>query len=219
MPYRRTPRVQARLDAQRELLLEAAVRLLAERGYAGCSVAAVAAEAGVATGSVYRHFPSKAELVAELFRRVVEREVAAVEQASTSASGVTERVTAVIETFASRALKTPRLAYALLAEPVDAPVEQQRLVFRQAFRDVVAERITEGVTAGVLPPQDASISAAALVGAIAEVMIGPLTAESADADVIPALCTFAAQALGGGAPPPRTPTTNPVTGDSDATHA
>ncbi|MDV6011524.1 TetR/AcrR family transcriptional regulator [Haloechinothrix sp. LS1_15] len=199
MPYRRTPDVQARLDAQRELLLDAAVRLLAERGYAGCSVAAVAAAAGVATGSVYRHFPSKAELVAELFRRVVEREVAAVEQASASASEVTDRITAVIETFATRALKAPRLAYALLAEPVDAPVEQQRLVFRQAFRDIVARRISEGVAAGVLPAQDADIAAAALVGAVAEVMIGPLTAESADADAIPTLCTFAIQALGGSA--------------------
>ena len=34
--------------------------------------------AGVATGSVYRHFPSKAELFAEVFRRAAQREVDAV---------------------------------------------------------------------------------------------------------------------------------------------
>ena len=59
------------MDTQRAAILDAAVDLLSEQGYAGCSMAAVAARAGVATGSVYRHFPNKAELVVELFRIVV----------------------------------------------------------------------------------------------------------------------------------------------------
>ncbi len=71
MPYRRTPQIQARLDAQRAAIVSAAGELLAEEGYAACSVAAVAARAGVAAGTVYRHFDGKAELVAELFRVVV----------------------------------------------------------------------------------------------------------------------------------------------------
>jgi AcrR family transcriptional regulator len=196
VPYRRTAQVQARLDAQRVAIFDAAVELLAERGYAGCSVASVAAKAGIATGSVYRHFPSKAELIVELFRVVVAREVAAVEEASKRAGDHPERIVAVLETFANRALKAPRLAYALLAEPVDAPVEAERLVFRRAFRDVVASRISEGILAGSLPSQDPGLTAAALVGATAEVLIGPLTSESAEADAIAQLCTFTLRALG-----------------------
>ncbi|WP_216211773.1 TetR/AcrR family transcriptional regulator [Amycolatopsis aidingensis] len=199
MPYRRTPRIQERLDTQRAAIVDAATELLAESGYAGCSMAAVAARAGVSVGSVYRHFPGKAELVAELFRVVVSREVAAVDEASRSRGEITERIVAVIETFAGRALKAPRLAYALLAEPVDAPVEAERLRFRRAFRDIVASRIEEGVAAGVLPPQDPQITAAALVGAAAEVLIGPLTAEHTDGTAtatMPALCTFTLRALG-----------------------
>jgi AcrR family transcriptional regulator len=197
VPYRRTPRVQARLDAQRVTIFDAARELLAEQGYAGCSVAAVAAKAGIATGSVYQHFPRKTDLVVELFRSVVAHEVAAVEEASTRADGFTERIVAVLETFASRALKAPRLAYALLAEPVDAPIEAERLVFRRAFTDVVARRIEEAIRAGVLPPQDAHLTAAALVGATAEVLIGPLTSESADAHAVEKLSLFTIRALGG----------------------
>lgn len=196
MPYRRTPQVQARLDAQRVAIFDAAVELLAERGYAGCSVAAVATKAGIATGSVYRHFSSKAELIVELFRMVVAREVANVEEASKRAGDHAERIVAVMETFANRALKAPRLAYALLAEPVDAPIEAERLVFRRAFRDVVSSRISEGIIAGALPPQDPDLTAAALVGATAEVLIGPLTSESADTDAVPPLCKFTLRALG-----------------------
>ncbi|GAA0617347.1 TetR/AcrR family transcriptional regulator [Kutzneria viridogrisea] len=196
VPYRRTPKVQARLDAQREALLEAAVQLLAEQGYAGCSVAAVAARAGVATGSVYRHFPGKAELVAELFRRVVSREVDAVEEAAGQPGDLVQRTVAVVETFAGRAMKAPRLAYALLAEPVDALVETERLVFRRVFRDAFAVRVAEAVEAGQLPPQDPQVTAAALVGAVAEVLVGPLSEGAAHPDTIPSLVKFTLRALG-----------------------
>ncbi|EWM18021.1 TetR/AcrR family transcriptional regulator [Kutzneria sp. 744] len=196
MPYRRTPQVQARLDAQREALLAAAVALLSEQGYAGCSVVGVAARAGVSTGSVYRYFPGKAELVVEVFRGLVGREVQAVEQAADGPGDLIDRVVAIVETFANRALKAPRLAFALLAEPVDAPVEAERLVFRQVFQQAFARHVTEAVKAGVLPPQEAAITAAALVGAVAEVLVGPLSAGVASADTVPNLVRFTLRALG-----------------------
>ena len=194
MPYRRTPQVQARLDAQRATILDAAAELLAERGYAGCSVAAVAERAGVATGSVYRHFPGKAELVVELFRGVVNREVEAVREAAQLPGDPAERVATIFDVFAKRALKAPRRAYALLAEPVDAPVEAERVVFRRVFREVVAEHIAEGVRAGQLPSQDATFTASAIVGAVSEMLVGPLTTDESTAELRP----FILRALGAG---------------------
>lgn len=198
MPYRRTPAVQARLDGRREALLAAAAELLAERGYAGCSVAAVAERAGIATGSVYQHFTGKAELAVELFRTVVGGEVAAVTAAAgRPALAPQQRVTAVVETFAARALKAPRLAYALLAEPVDPAVDAERLVFRRAFRDVIAAQVAAGVATGDLPLQDPELTAAALVGAVGEALVGPLADGAAPADLLPALLSFTLRALGG----------------------
>jgi AcrR family transcriptional regulator len=197
MPYRRTPKVQARMDSQRAAILKAAVDLLSEQGYAGCSMAAVAARAGVATGSVYKHFPGKTELVVELFRYVVTHEVDAVSQAADQPGDLVTRVVSVVETFSSRALKSPRLAYALLVEPVDVAVEAERLVFRRAFRDIAAARIAEAVAAGVLPPQNPEITAAALIGALGEILVGPLAAGQPDVDTMPALITFTLRALGG----------------------
>jgi AcrR family transcriptional regulator len=195
VPYRRTPKVQERLDAQRETIVAAATRRLAEHGYSGCSVAAVAEGAGVAVGSVYRHFPTKADLVVHVFRQVVTREVEAVRAASAGLDEPAERVLAVFETFAQRALKAPRQAYALLAEPVDALIDAERLEFRRAFTDVVAEHVAAGVRDGSLPPQDGRLTAAALVGAAAEVLIGPLT--SGNEQDVAALRTFVLRALGG----------------------
>jgi AcrR family transcriptional regulator len=128
---------------------------------------------------------------------VVSREVAAVEEAASRPGELVDRIVAVVETFAGRALKAPRLAYALLAEPVDAPVEAERLVFRRRFADVFTHWIDEGIRSGLLPPQDAHLTAAATVGAVAEVLVGPLAAGSADPDTIPSLVTFTIRALGG----------------------
>ena len=195
MAYRRTADIQARLDAQRARLLAAAIELVATSGYAGCSVNAVAARAGVASGTVYNHFANKSDLLAEVFRRVVRREVDAVRGAATSSGSLTQRTTAIVETFAERALTAPRLAYALLAEPVDPAVDGLRLQFRAAFRDIIADSIAAGVRSAELPPQNASLVAAALVGAIGEALIGPLVGQP-DPATVPTLVTFALRSLG-----------------------
>jgi AcrR family transcriptional regulator len=147
---------------------------------------------------MYQHFAGKAELSVELFRTVVGGEVAAVTEAVARADTPERRVTAVVETFASRALRAPRLAYALLAEPADAVVDAERLVFRRAFRDLIAAQIADAVATRRLPPQNAELTAAALVGAVGEALVGPLAAGGGQAEtVIPDLISFTLRALGG----------------------
>jgi AcrR family transcriptional regulator len=196
VPYRATPRTEARRAATHEQILAAAHELIAHGGYREAQVAAVAERAGVATGSVYRHFGSKAELFAEAFRRASRREVDAVVAATVRAGGVvdavvgatfqpgpgapaTTRIAAAVETFARRALAGRRLAWALIAEPVDPAVEAERLIFRAAYRDAFAAVLREGVAARELPAQDPELAAAALVGAIAEALVGPTSPTAA----------------------------------------
>lgn len=54
--------------ARRNLVLEAALPLLARHGYHGASIPEIAKKAGVATGSVYRHFEGKSHLANVLLR-------------------------------------------------------------------------------------------------------------------------------------------------------
>jgi AcrR family transcriptional regulator len=196
LAYRRTEAVQERLDATRARIVAAAHALVADRGYAGCSVALVADAAGVATGSVYRHFPDKGALFAEVFRTATQREVDAVAEAGSQPGSIEERVTRTVATFAGRALKSPRLAYALIAEPVDPQVEAERLVYRRAYRDIFAAVISDAVAAGELPGQDPQVSAAAVVGAMAEALVVPLHAGAATSHVVPELTAFVIRSLG-----------------------
>src|SRR5262249_52320751 len=121
-------------------------------------------------GTVYRHFPSKADLFAEVFRMASQHEVDAVTQAAAGQSAPAAQIAAAVETFARRALRGRRLAWALLAEPVDPAVETERLAFREAYARVFPSSLREGILDGSLPPQDPDITAAALVGALGEVM-------------------------------------------------
>ena len=66
----------------RERLLSAARELIEEGGYGAASVLAIAERAGVAAGTLYRHFASKEELFVEVFRSVCEREVRAMRAAA-----------------------------------------------------------------------------------------------------------------------------------------
>jgi AcrR family transcriptional regulator len=179
VPYRATPRTEARRAEVRDRIVRAAFDLIRRGGYREASVAAVASGAGVATGTVYRHFPSKADLFAEVFRVASQHEVDAVARAAAREATPPAQIAAAVETFARRALRGRRLAWALLAEPVDPAVEAERLVFRQAYARVFSSSLREGVLDGSLPAQDPDLTAAALVGAIGEVMTRPSSDEEA----------------------------------------
>lgn len=110
------------------------------------------------------------------------------------------RLETVLATFARRALSNPRLAWALIAEPVDPRVDGERRAYRQRYAAMVAEFLREGIEAGELPAQNAELTAAALVGGLGEVLVGPLSPVSAEgpraAEVVRALRTFVRRAAG-----------------------
>jgi AcrR family transcriptional regulator len=175
MPYRPTEKTEARRVATRERIVSAALDLVAHGGYASAGIHPVAARAGVAVGTVYRHFPSKGDLFAEVFRRASQPELDVVVEVTQGDRPATERLAAAAEAFCRRALAGPVLAYALIAEPVDPAVESERLRFRIGYRDAFAQVLEDGVRVGELRPHDSATVAAALVGALAESLVGPLS--------------------------------------------
>ena len=91
MPYRHTDRVIRRLAARREAILAAACDALAQQGIAAVQIIPVAERAGIAAGTVYRYFPSKADLLAAVVTTICKQEIAAIDHAATQAPGPTNR--------------------------------------------------------------------------------------------------------------------------------
>jgi AcrR family transcriptional regulator len=183
----------------RERLIHAARKLLEDGGYAAASVQAIAERAGLAAGALYRHYPSKAELFVEVFRDAAKRDLAAMGDAAASGRCV-ERLEAVVATFARRALRHRRLAWALVYEPVDPLVDAERLIYRRNYREGMAALLRQGIAAGSIPKQDADLTAAAVVGVIAETLVGPLSPVSNDThsedDIVAAIVTLCRRVVG-----------------------
>ncbi|MFS8479545.1 MAG: TetR/AcrR family transcriptional regulator [Micromonosporaceae bacterium] len=210
MPYRATDRTRRRAMQRRERLLAAAESIVAADGFSTATVAAVAKAAGVSTGAVYTHFSSKAELLAATFRRAASRELTAVEDAITAVSryapdrpDTARRLSVLVEVFTRRALRGRQLAWSLLVEPVDPLVEAERLAFRTRYRDLVEGILRAGISGGEVPDQDAALSAAAVVGAISEALVGPLSPIAAyptAEDITESLRAICLRAVGAGPP-------------------
>ena len=200
MAYRRTENVIRRLAARHDAILGAAAQLAAEAGINAVQIAPVAERSGIAAGTVYRYFPSKTELIAALVESVSEREIGAMRRAADAAPGPLSALAASLTTFAAQALERRRLAFALIAEPVDADTEKARQPYRAALAAEIAKRLSTAMTGGYVPDQDIEVAAPALVGALAEGLVGPLAPETADdarrRDAVQALTLFALRAVG-----------------------
>ena len=196
MPYRRTENVARRLAARHGAIIAAARDAASEGGMAAVQIAPVAQRAGIAAGTVYRYFPGKTDLVTAVLAEISEREIGALRRAADVAPGPLSALAAAIMTFAARALRHRRLAYAAIAEPVEAELDAARLSFRKALAAEFAALIAAAVAH--LPEQDAALSAAALVGLLIEGLIGPLAPDAAGREraVVQSLALLALRALG-----------------------
>jgi TetR/AcrR family transcriptional repressor of bet genes len=144
------PSVRAERRAQ---LLAAFAEVLATRGYAGATIAAVAAQAGVAPGLVHHHFSDKDDLLESLLAELIDRfrrRTRALEQgddplAAWAAAAV--RLDATADTVAARcwvglfaeAVRHPTL-FARVRRLVDAELEviRRRSSYRLSAHDAGA---------------------------------------------------------------------------------
>ncbi|WP_449286042.1 TetR/AcrR family transcriptional regulator [Marinobacter sp. PE14] len=207
MAYRETEKMRQRKAEARKRIVDCTYQCVAEGGFRSARVTRIAGLAGVATGTIYRHFESREDLFAEIFRLATQREVDKVAEALASDGNAAERLEQALQQFAERALKGPQMAWSLIAEPVDPKVEEERLAYRKAYANLFEKAIREGIEEGCIPDQDARQSSTCLVGAIAESLVGPLsptqsnqatrTAEDNNEPLVNSIICFCMQGLTG----------------------
>ncbi|MFD4607175.1 TetR/AcrR family transcriptional regulator [Streptomyces sp. NPDC058440] len=84
-------------EVRRRLIVEAAVPLIAERGYASVGVRDVAAAAGVSVGTVTYHFGSVQEILSEAMILHIERYYAALDEAAEQATSGAEGLRLMVD--------------------------------------------------------------------------------------------------------------------------
>ena len=174
MAYQRSEKMEQRLAANRERILGAARKLVSKGGLREARMGTVATEAGLSTGALYRYFPSKADLFVDVLNAAVDREILILDQIAEGPGAARERLGDAVASFVRRALRGPNLAYAFIAEPTEADVDAARILCRMRFGEVFKRIIRSGIENSEFPNQDVDASAACIVGAFTEALVGPI---------------------------------------------
>jgi AcrR family transcriptional regulator len=124
-----------RREATRRSLVDAGLRVVADRGFAGATTAAIAEASGRAHGTVFVHFPTRDALVAELVEEIGR---AMADRLSTAAGGE-PGVAAVLRAHLAALGEHEVLWSRLLAEAPTLPPAARARVF--ALQSGVASRL------------------------------------------------------------------------------
>ena len=154
-----------RIGRTRQAVREATLQVLATEGYAGFTLEKVAASARVARSTLYRHWPSRIELVADAVAGL-NRQPDATPEVGTARQRAHVLVEHLIEAFASSKVADamPALVEAGAHSPEVATFLHE---FAASRRRALTDAIAEGVQTGELDPRlDPEMAARALAGAV-----------------------------------------------------
>ena len=137
-------------EATRQRLLRAALDLYTTIGFRATTTPAIAARAGVAEGTIYRHFSGKEHLLNEVYRNA-QRWGAGLVKASepNGQHAVSERLSGIARRLLDAAVQDPSLTRMLLRsrdeQHLDERSREAAREFRQALQQVVAGGESQGV--------------------------------------------------------------------------
>lgn len=179
-------------ETERRMVLDAAVRVMTQSGYAAMSVGAILAEAGLSTSSFYRHFRSKDDLAEALIRRdvslarrTIERKVAATEDDPVVRLDVW--LDALLDIFydSSSAKRVTVLSTAeiLSSSRMDGVKAEMKWMLAEPLADVLRDGHRRGVLFSPTPNADALSAAALISSAVASAQAFPSDRNAAKAHV------------------------------------
>lgn len=109
-PRRRSrgrPALPAEAPGTRAAILYAAAHCIHRDGYAGSSVASICAQAGIAVGTFYGHFPSRAQMFDTLIEQVRTRMLTEVERATEGSTSFLEHESRGFDAFFAHLARNP----------------------------------------------------------------------------------------------------------------
>jgi TetR/AcrR family transcriptional regulator, fatty acid metabolism regulator protein len=190
-------------EDKRRLILAAAVRVFARKGFHAARVGDIAEEAGVAHGLLYHYFRSKDEVLDCIFRETWADIVAAVRMVEETDEPARERLAGIAKILLRAWRRDPDLVRVVVREIVRSPDVRRRVGdLRQAFSAI--ERIVgRGQETGEFRADvDPKLASFVFYGALDEILTGWVleTLEDGDEQIARAEQTVVELVCGGLAP-------------------
>src|SRR5438132_9482364 len=153
---RQTPEIGhlqvARQSDKRARIIDAAIKVFAERGFHTATVAEIARAAGVADGTIYLYFKSKDDLLLRLFDEKMTALLAEVRDALAGEPTAPEKLRRFIQLHLALVERSPELASVLIVELRQSAqflkaADRNKLA---AYVDLIAEVVRAGQERGEL---------------------------------------------------------------------
>jgi AcrR family transcriptional regulator len=160
-------------EDKRRLILQAAVRVFARKGYHTCRVGDIAEEAGVAHGLLYHYFRSKDDVLESVFRETWADIVGAARRVEQTDEPARDRLTGIAKILLRAWKRDPDLVRVVVREGLRSP-DLQRLVaeIRQAF-EAIERIVVRGQEEGEFRADvDARLASVVFYGALEEILTG-----------------------------------------------
>jgi AcrR family transcriptional regulator len=160
-------------EDKRRLILEAAVRVFARKGYHTCRVGDIAEEAGVAHGLLYHYFRSKNEVLECIFKETWSDIIAATRMVEETAEPARERLAGIAKILLRAWRRDPDLVRVVVREIVRAPDLQKRLPEISESFNAIERIVARGQADGEFRTDvDARLVSFVFYGALEEILTG-----------------------------------------------
>lgn len=163
------PALASRGARTQEKIEQATLALFAEKGVDRTTIGDIARAAGIAEGTIYRHYPSKEELVWQLFSHNYLRLAARLDALQAARPGLRVKLAAMVGLFCSLYEQEPDMFRFLLLvqhgqlERVTADMQTPVTVLKAVIEAAVAR--------GEIPRQDAEVATAMVLGIVLQVAV------------------------------------------------
>jgi TetR/AcrR family transcriptional regulator, fatty acid metabolism regulator protein len=160
-------------EDKRRLILQAAVRVFAHKGYHTCRVGDIAEEAGVAHGLLYHYFRSKDEVLECIFKETWSDIIAASRMVEETEEPARDRLAGVAKILLRAWRRDPDLVRVVVREIVRSPDLQKRMPEINASFNAIERIVVRGQEDGEFRADvDARLVSFVFYGALEEILTG-----------------------------------------------
>jgi AcrR family transcriptional regulator len=189
MPYQSTEKTRQKKDSKRTAMMQAAVRVFAEKGYHAATIRDIVAAANVAIGTFYFYFPDKETLFVHLYEETADFLLQTIQQAVAGRSILPQQLTAGLQAYLNIALYEPAVVQLLLVGGVGAvpALASRRADFRERLINIWQRPLDQALDREQITEQNSRRAAEALAGAFDEVILNLLNQPDPEAQAEAAL--------------------------------
>jgi AcrR family transcriptional regulator len=179
MAYRKTPATQARNDARRKTILDAATRLFGSLGYHSTTVPMIVNESNSSVGSFYNHFRNKEDVFAAVLELLGQKVDEVIQEVKLRQPDPVKAIPCAVESLFLFLAENPADARILIVESsgLSPRLEQVRRAILRRQADQVRQSLelaTNNSVLGTIPSAifvpNPAIAAQCLVGAVLEAL-------------------------------------------------